>query len=56
MKGKNLLRMLIIGLAIFANIGGLLLSIISQKPDIFVGILVATTFGLLLSYMMEIWD
>lgn len=56
MKSKDLLRILIVCLVIFANIGGLLLAILQQKPDLFFGILAATAFGLILSYMMEIWD
>jgi hypothetical protein len=55
-KGKDLLRILVIVLVIIAAIGSLIISALSRQPDVFLGTMGSIVFALFFSYIIALWN
>ena len=56
MKGKDLLRILVVALVIITAIGSLIMSALTGNPEVFLGAMGGIAAALFLSYICELWD
>ena len=56
LKGKDLLRILVIACVIITAIGALIMAALKGSPDVFLGAMGGIAGALFLTYMCDLWD